>query len=186
MDSSPSQWFLPLQCFNSLPQRVSAWLEVLVSMNQESGGNGGIVPVNSFENSSTTMSSSVVSPWSDSTSKDPTSIMPNGTFCEMSCSSPSHFPFYSGCRIWVFHLRKSWLCNGQRVTTKTCFVAFALPSTFSIAFVRIVPRFGEDFLAVSDLQTVQFSVFTFSELVTAGLFVQIFLSTLERDHGCGC
>ena len=96
------------------------------------------------------------------------------------------FPFTLGAEFGVFHLRRSWLCNGQRVTTETCFVAFALPSTFSIAFARIVPRFGEDFLAVSDLQTVQFSVFTFSELVNAGLFVHIFLSTLERDHGCGC
>ena len=48
-----------------------------------------------------------------------------------------------------------------------------LLSPFSIAFARIVPRFGEDFLAVSDFQTVQFCVFTFYELVTAGLFVQI-------------
>ena len=36
--------------------------------------------------------------------------------------------------------------------TKTFFVGFALSSTTDIAFIRIVSRFGEDFLAVSDFQ----------------------------------
>ena len=36
--------------------------------------------------------------------------------------------------------------------TKTFFVGFAL-STTDIVFIRIVSRFGEDFLAVSDFQT---------------------------------
>ena len=51
-------------------------------------------------------------------------------------------------------------------TLSTFFVGVALPHTLSVAFTRIVPRFGEDVLAVSDFQTVQFSVFTFYELVT--------------------
>ena len=51
-------------------------------------------------------------------------------------------------------------------TLSTFFVGVALLHTLSVAFTRIVPRFGEDFLAVSDFQTAQFSVFTFYELVT--------------------
>ena len=37
--------------------------------------------------------------------------------------------------------------------TKTFFVGFALSSTTDTVFIRIVSRFGEDFLAVSDVQT---------------------------------
>ena len=75
-------------------------------------------------------------------------------------------------------------------TAETFFVGSTLPSTFSVAFARIVSGFGENFLAVSDLQTVQFSIFTFNEFVAAGvviagLFVQVFPS-LDQDHECDC
>ena len=45
------------------------------------------------------------------------------------------------------------------------------PPTLSIAFARIVSMFGEDFLDVSGFQTVQLSVFTFYELVIAGIVI---------------
>ena len=62
--------------FENLPQRISVCFEVLAFLNQEAGGNGGMVPVASCEDSSTLTSSSAVSPWSDSTSKDPKPIVP--------------------------------------------------------------------------------------------------------------
>ena len=75
-------------------------------------------------------------------------------------------------------------------TAKTFFVGSAFPSTFGVAFDRIVPGLGENFLAVSDFQTVQFSNFAFNEfvaagVVVAGLFVQV-SSSLEQDHECDC
>ena len=54
---------LPLPCFRNFLQRISAYREILVSLNQETCGNGGIVLVNSCEVSSTTTSSSTVSQW---------------------------------------------------------------------------------------------------------------------------
>ena len=77
-------------------QCISLCFEVSVFLNQEAGGGGGIIPVVSFKNSSTSPSSSSASSWSDSTSKDPKSMVPNGTFCDVSGSSssqhPTHFP----------------------------------------------------------------------------------------------
>ena len=54
-------------------------------------------------------------------------------------------------------------------TTKTFFVGFARPSTLSITFARVGARFDDFFLAVSDFETVQSSVFTVNELVTAAI-----------------
>ena len=76
--------------------RLTPLQQVLVSLSQGEGGNGGIVSVDSSEDSLTATSSFVVSPVSDSTPEDPKSTMPNGTFCDSSCSSSSHFsmPFH--------------------------------------------------------------------------------------------
>ena len=56
-------------------------------LNQESGGSGGVKSVVSYVGSSPSTSS----PWSDNTSKDHKSMVPNGTFCEVSVSSSSQF-----------------------------------------------------------------------------------------------
>ena len=50
-------------------------------------------------------------------------------------------------------------------TAKTIFVGSAFPSTFSVAFDRIVPGLGDNFLVMSYVQTVQFLI--------ACLFVQV-------------
>ena len=83
-----------------------------------------IVPVVSSEDSSTTTSSSMISPWSDSTSKDPISRMPHGTFCDDSCCSSSHFlmPFLLGAEFgsppltWVLAPKSAlmWPTRPQR------------------------------------------------------------------------
>ena len=78
--------------FKTFRERIPACLEIIVSISQEAGGNGGMVPVDSSEDSSTTISTSLVSPWFHSTTKDPKSRMPSGTLCEKSCSSSSRFP----------------------------------------------------------------------------------------------
>ena len=72
-----------------------------VLLNQESSGGGGIISVASFVDSS----SSTSSPWSDTSSKDPKSIVSNGTFCEVSVSSSSQFPtlFPVGADLVVLH-----------------------------------------------------------------------------------
>ena len=62
----------------------SECFEVFVFLNQRASGSGGMVPGASSEDSTTT-SSSTVSPLSDSTSKDPKSMVPNGTFSDVSC-----------------------------------------------------------------------------------------------------
>ena len=67
-------------------------------------------------------------------------------------------------------------------TTKTFFVCFALPPNFGVAFALIMPRFGEDFLAVSDFQKVHFSVFTFYELVTAGIVIADLFVQMSLHH----
>ena len=55
--------------FRYFQQRTFACLEVLVSLNQETSGNGGIVSVDSHDDSSASASSFVASPRSDSTSQ---------------------------------------------------------------------------------------------------------------------
>ena len=150
------------------------------------------VLLNSSEDISRSISCSMVSPCSDSTSKDPKSIMPKDTFCEMLCSSSSQFPspFPFGAKFPKSSVKVS-LCSAigfdvaNAPTAKTFFVGSAFPSTFSVAFARIVPRLFSDF------QTVQFSVFTFYELVNCWHrdcrpLRSIFPTSLERDHGCGC
>ena len=72
---------IPTHVFRNFPQNISVFL------NQESSGNGKIISVVSSVDSSTSTSP----PWSDNTSKDPTSMVTNGTFCEVSVSSPQ-FP----------------------------------------------------------------------------------------------
>ena len=140
----------------------------------------------------------MVSPWSDSTSKDTTSMMPTGTFCHDSSSSSSQLPTpfpvgedFGGPPINVSLGSAIGSAMANASTTKTFFVGFAPLSTFSVAFNRIMPRFGADFLVVSDFQTVQFSIFTFYELGhywhrDCWPLRSNFSSSLERDHGCGC
>ena len=81
-----------LQGYRNLPQRISVCFEVSVFLNQEAFFGGGIIPVASSKNSSTSPSSSSASPWSDSTSKDPKSMVPDGTFCDVSEPSSSQLP----------------------------------------------------------------------------------------------
>ena len=66
-------------------------------------------------------------------------------------------------------------------TTETFSVNSTLPISF--AFAWFVTRFSEDFLAVSDFQAVQFSIFTFHKFVTAGIMVAIFVK--KRGAGSG-
>ena len=67
-------------------------------------------------------------------------------------------------------------------TAEIFFVGSTLPSTFSVAFARIVSGFGQHFLAVSDLQTVQFSIFTFHGFVTVGMVVVVFIAQSSDHH----
>ena len=57
--------------FRNFLQCISLCFEVSVSLNQEAGGGGDMIPVASSEDSSTSTSSSTVSPGSDNTSKEP-------------------------------------------------------------------------------------------------------------------
>ena len=67
-------------------------------------------------------------------------------------------------------------------TAETLFVGSTLPSTLSFTFAGIVPGFGQNFLAVSDLQTVQFSIFIFHEFVATGMFVAVFIAQVSHHH----
>ena len=82
---------IPLQGFRNFMQHISVCLEVSVFVNQEAGGSGSITLVASSENSFTSTSSSTASPWSDNTSKDRKSMVPNGTFCHVCVSSSTQF-----------------------------------------------------------------------------------------------
>ena len=57
-------------CYCEVSETSSACLVVPVSLNQETAGSGGLVSVDSTEDSSVSASSSVASPWPDNTSKD--------------------------------------------------------------------------------------------------------------------
>ena len=62
------------------------------------------------------------------------------------------------------------------------FVGFTLPSTFGVAFARVMSVFGKNFLAASDLQMVQFSIFTFHGFVTTGMVVAVFITQVSHHH----
>ena len=81
------------RCYCEVSETSSACLVVLVSLNQETGGIGGLVSVDSTEDSSVSASSSVASPWPVTTpQRTPKSIVPIGTCCSTSRSSSSQFP----------------------------------------------------------------------------------------------
>ena len=61
-------------------------------------------------------------------------------------------------------------------TAETFFVGSTLPSAFSAAFAQIVLGFSENFLAVSDHQTAQFSIFT------TGMVVAVFIAQISHHH----
>ena len=112
------------------------------------------------------------------TSKDPKS-MPNGTFCDDACRRLRR----SSIDVSLGSAISSDVANAS--TTKTFFVGCALPHTFSVTFTYIIPMFGIDFLAVSDSQTVQLSIFTFHELVTTGIVIAGLLVQISYHHWSG-
>ena len=67
-------------------------------------------------------------------------------------------------------------------TAETFVVSPNLSSTFSIAFARIVLGFRENLLTVSDLHTVQFSIFTLHKLVAPGTVVAVFIAQTSHHH----
>ena len=56
-------------------------------------------------------------------------------------------------------------------TVETSCVGFAFPFTFESAVAHIIPRFGEDFLAISNFQTVHFSILAFYKFVMTGIVI---------------
>ena len=65
-----------------------------------------------------------------------------------------------------------WPKRSQREHSLSVLLFHPLP------FAQIMPRFGEDSLAVSGSQTVQFSILTFDELVATGIVIAgIFIQT---------
>ena len=115
-----------------------------------------------------------VSPRSDSTLKDSKSVVPNGTFFQcFLLVFATYNPFSFGCR-FRWSSGKVGLCSaiGSNVAnvsvTRTFLVGSSLPSIFGLAFDRMVPRLGQNILAVSDFHTVQCLSF-----VAAGFFVQV-------------
>ena len=105
--------------------------------NQESGGNGGIISVVSCVDSST----STRTPWSDNTSKDPKSMVSNGTFCDVSVSSssqfPTPFPLGADCGSPVGVSFGAAICSNETKasTAETFSVNFTLPSSFAFAWI---------------------------------------------------
>ena len=144
-----------------------------VLWNQESGGSGGIISVVSYVNSSPCTSS----PWSDNTSKNPKSMVPNGTFFQISVSSSSQAQM-SPIVVSFGSAISSDVTYAP--TAETFSVNFTLPSSF--AFAWFVTRFSEDFLAVPGFQAAQFSIFTFHRFVTAGKMVTIFVTQISHHH----
>ena len=67
-------------------------------------------------------------------------------------------------------------------TAETFFVGSTPHTTFSVAFARIVPGIGENFLPVSDVQTVQFSILAFHEFVTAGITIAGLVIQISHHH----
>ena len=114
--------------------------------------------------------------------------MPNGTFRDISCSSSSQFPAsFPKVRISVSSIDASLgFAIGSDVAnasaTKTFFAGFASPSNFSVAFAQIMPRFGEDSLAVPGFQTIQPSIFTSHELVAAGVVIAGLLVQISHHN----
>ena len=99
----------------------------------------------------------------------------DGSFGDVSDSSSSHLPTpfplgvdfrWSSINVSLGSAIRSDVTNAS--TAETFFVGSALFSTFSVTFARIVLGFGENLLAISDLQAVHFSIFTFHEFVTTG------------------
>ena len=113
-------------------------------------------------------------------------MVTNGTFCDVSGSSSSQLPtpfplgadFGGPPLIWVLALQSADVTDAS--TAETLFVGSTLPSTFSVPFAQIVPGFSENFIAISDLQTVQFSIFTFHEFVTTGMVVAVFIAQISH------
>ena len=148
-----------------------------------------MVSVDYPEDMSAATSSSVVSPWSDNTSKDPKSMMPHGTFRDVSSSSSSKLPTLLPMGAAVGGPPSTWVLEfaiGSNVadasTTKTLCVDSALSSTFGTAFCS--GRVEAD----SDFRTVHFSTFTFYEFSTAShviadLFTQISHHRWSRTTG---
>ena len=144
-----------------------------------------------------TTSSSSVSPWSDNTSKDPRNQQSqrhvSGCFLLFFIATSNTFS--SGCRYWRSSLKvslgsaiKSDVTNAP--TAKTFFVCSAFSSTFGVAFGRVVRGFGENFLPVSEFQTVQVSIFAQRVRHYWHHYCwprrSNFLSSLEQDHECDC
>ena len=149
---------VPIAMFRNFLQSISAHREILVSLNQETNCNGGIVPVVSSEDSSTTTSCSMVSPWSDSTSKDAKLTMPYGTFCDdVLLLLPHNFQrllsLGADFRDQPFNVSLgSAICSDvdKRVHNENILRRFCSSThLYSVAFTRIKSTFGEDFLAVS-------------------------------------
>ena len=110
-------------------------------------------------------------------------------FCDVSGSSSSQLPtpFPLGKDFGWSSINASLgsaICSdvANASTAETFFVGSTFPSTFSVAFARIVTGFGENFLAVSDLQTVQFSIFAFHEFVPAGIMIAGFVVQISHHH----
>ena len=158
-------------------RHIFASLEVLVSLSRGRGNNGGIVSADSCA----TPSSSMVSPWSDNNSKKKKknikSTIPNGTLCDTSRSSSSQFPKLcprSADFGGPIHARFGSALSPDEThasTVDTCCVGFAFPFTFESAVAHIIPRFGEDFLAISNFQTVHFSILAFHKFVMTGIVI---------------
>ena len=150
-------------------------------LNQEAGSSGGITPVDSSENASHQhhflwrLHGLTIPP------RTPNQQSPMVHFGTLLAPLPRNYQQVSPGSAVCFYVSNT-------STPETFFVWSTHPSTFSVAFARIVSGFGEDFLAVSDFQTVQFAIFTFHEFVTtditvAGLVVQISHHHRSRTTG---
>ena len=112
--------------------------------------------------------------------------------CDDSCSSPSQFPtpfplgadFGSPPITWVLALLSAlkWPKRPQR---KHSLSVLLFSSTFSVAFIGIIPRFGEDFRAFSDFQKVQFIIFIFRELLTTDIVIAGLCVRVSHHHWSG-
>ena len=161
-------------------QNISAFL------NQESGGNGGIISVVSRVDSSSSTSSPCPTHHLKGTQQidGPQWHILSG-LCFFVLTISHAFSFGRRFRSPPIDVSfGSAICSDVTgsSTARTFSVSFTLLASFSVAFAWIVTRFRENFLSVPDFQTAQFSLFTFHRFGTSGVVVVVFIAQISHHH----
>ena len=131
--------------------------------------------------------SSLVSPWSDSTSKYPKSMVPNGTCCDVSSSSSSQHLFPLGADFGsppfrcVFALQSAlmWPMRPQR---KHSLSVLPFPPPLVLPLIESCRGLVKTFLPFLPSKRYKFSIFTFNEFVAAGVVIAGLFDQVSHQH----